>query len=86
MKDFVDETEETAGTPLNRSNLMAVQGFISSDVQMQENKIIETFSDGATLTTTFNSDGSITEVYEGQRVITKNTKIDGDLIITEVIS
>lgn len=86
MKDFVDETEETAGTPLNRSNLMAVQGFISSDVQMQENKIIETFSDGATLTTTFNSDGSITEVYEGQRVITKNTKIDGNLIITEVIS
>ena len=86
MKDFIDETEETEGTPLNRANLMAVQGFISSDVQMQENKIIETFSDGATLTTTFNSDGSITEVYEGQRVITKNTRIDGDLIITEVIS
>ena len=86
MKDFVDETEETEGTPLNRANLMAVQGFISSDAQIQENKIVEIFSDGATLTTTFNSDGSITEVYEGQRVITKNTKIDGNLIITEVIS
>ena len=65
---------------------MAMQGFISNTVVMQsDNVIVETMENGEKLTTTFNSDGSITEVFVGQRTITKNTRLDGDKMVTEVV-
>lgn len=87
MKDFIDETSEQAGTPINRANLMAIQGFISSSVEItSDGNIVETNSKGETLTTTFNDDGSVTERFVGQKTITKTTRIDGETIVSEVIT
>lgn len=85
MKDFIDETQETQGTPLNRANLMAIQGFVGNSVIFGENYIVETTDNGETLTTTFNSDGSITEVFVGERTVTKTTRMVGKNMITEVL-
>lgn len=91
MIDFIDKTSEQSGTPLNRKNMMGVQGFKNSTTEIIENGnvtiIIETNQDDNsvyTTTATENEDGSITvvEVFEGEKTITKNTEInaDGDFI------
>lgn len=82
MIDFIDKTSEKSGTPINRSNLMAVQGFESkTTVFNTDGSITETNADGNTLTTTFNTDGSITEKFVGEKTITKTTvfNIDGSI-------
>lgn len=85
MKDFIDETTENNGTPLNRANLMAIQGFIGKTITRSGNVIVETTANGENLTTTFNADGSITEVFRGEKTITRITRMDGDNLITEVL-
>lgn len=86
MIDFIDKTSEQSGTPLNRDNLMAMQGFVSkSTVFGSDGNIVETNANGEKLTTVFNSDGSITETFEGEKTISKTTSFS-DGSITEVMS
>ena len=64
MVDFKDKTSEENGTPINRENLMAMQGFIANNTVFNaDGSITETFVGEKTITktTTFNSDGSISE-------------------------
>ena len=85
MKDFIDKTDTVAGTPINREAMMAVQGFIGNTVSFNGGNIIETNADGHTKTVVFNADGSITEIFVGEKTITKTTAFEGDTI-REVIS
>ena len=85
MKDFIDKTPDKSGTPLNRANLMAMQGFIAKTIIFNDNSVVETNILGETKTTVFNSDNSITEIFEGEKIITKNTYFGDDGIITEEV-
>ena len=87
MQEFIDETSEKQGTPINRKNLMAIQGFISQNTTVNaDGSIVQVNSDGQRLTTTFNDDGSITETFVGEKTITKTTSFRLDGSISEVIS
>ena len=87
MQEFIDETSEKQGTPINRKNLMAIQGFISQNTTVNaDGSIVQVNSDGQRLTTTFNDDGSITETFVGEKTITKTTSFGLDGSISEVIS
>ena len=77
----------TTGTPINRTSLMAVQGFIGKTTVFNDDGSITEINDkDETLTTTFNDDGSITETFVGEKTITKTTLFNNDGTITEVIS
>lgn len=84
--DFIDKTSTQSGTPLSRENLMAMQGFIAQTTKFNGNTITETNSKGQIKTTTFNTDGSITETFVGDKTITKKTTFDSSGNVTEVIS
>ena len=87
MIDFIDKTSEQNGTPINRENLMAIQGFQAKATTFNaDGSITETNSDGDILTITFNSDGSITETFTGEKTITKTTSFGVDGSVTEVLS
>ena len=96
MIDFIDKTSEQNGTPINRENMMAVQGFIENNIDIttdiNDNYIItETNpkSNHKLITTAVeNTDGSmvITEVFEGEKTITKTITVNAEMnIISEVI-
>ena len=77
MIDFTDKTSEKSGTPINRSNLMAIQGFIGNKIIVNaDGSITETNSIGETLTTSKNENGSITEVFVGEKTISRTTTIN----------
>ena len=81
------EDATVGGTPINRENLMAAQGFIANNTVFNaDGSVTETNSKGETLTTTFNDDGSITETFAGEKTITKTTTFNSDGSITGVIS
>lgn len=87
MKEFIDKTSTQTGTPINRANLMAIQGFVAKTTTFNaDGSITETNGSGETLTTTFNADGSITEKLVGTKTITKTIKFNNDGSITEVLS
>lgn len=87
MVDFIDKTTEQNGTPINRANMMAIQGFQSEEIVFNsDGSITETNAAGHTLKTKFNSDGSITEEFTGEKKITKTTTFNAYDRITEVIS
>jgi hypothetical protein len=87
VKEFIDKTAGQSGTKINRKNMLAVQGFLNNTTVFQgDNRIIETNSDGETLTTIFNSDGTITEIFVGEKTITKTTSFLADGSIVEVLS
>lgn len=87
MQEFIDETSGKQGTPINRKNLMAIQGFINQNTTVNaDGSIVQVNSDGQRLTTKFNDDGSITETFVGEKTITKTTSFGLDGSITEVIS
>lgn len=87
MKEFIDKTAEQSGTKINRKNLLAIQGFVGNKTIFEgDNIIIETNSDGETLTTIFNDDGTITETLKGEKTITKTTSFLEDGSILEVLS
>lgn len=87
MKEFIDKTAEKSGTRINRKNLLAIQGFIGGTTTfMADGSVVETNEDGETLTTRFNDDGTITEVFNGEKTITKTTTFNGDGSITEDLS
>lgn len=87
MIEFVDKTTTQSGTPINRANLMALQGFVAkTTVFNSDGSIVETNNKGETLTIVFNSDGSITETFKGKYTMTKVTSFDADGNVVEVIS
>lgn len=86
MIDFIDKTTEQNGTPINRENMMAIQGFVAKNTVFYANgNITETNGKGEVLTTVFNDDGSITETFVGEKTITKTITFNADGSITEVI-
>lgn len=85
MKDFIDKTPDQSGTPLNRANLMAMQGFIAKTIIFNDNSVVETNALGETKTTVFNSDNSITETFKGKKRIIKTTYFGDDGTITEEV-
>ena len=82
MIDFIDKTSEQSGTPLNRENMMAIQGFVGMTTEKQaDGSILQTNVDGHTLLTVKNADGSITQTFAGEKVITKTiTKQNGKIV------
>ena len=86
MKEFIDKTATTSGTPINRANLMAIQGFIAkTTVFNADGSIKETNGNGETLTTVFNANGSITQTFKGTKTIVKTTTFNNGSI-SEVLS
>lgn len=87
MKDFIDKTSSKAGTPINRANLMAVQGFVSGKTTFNssDNTITETNDNGETMVTKFNTDGSITQTFTGERTIEKKITFSGNTITEKVV-
>ena len=85
MIEFIDKTATQSGTPINRVNLLAIQGFVAKTTVFESNRIIETNGKEETLTTVF-SDNIITETFKGKYTITKTTTFDAEGNITEVVS
>lgn len=93
MKDFIDKTSEQSGTPINRENMMAIQGFISTKTlpptknEFGEEQIIQINTEtNEQLITTFKLNGQIEEKFIGEKTITKTTTFNTDGSISEVIS
>lgn len=96
MIEFIDKTSEQSGTPLNRKNLMAIQGFGNNNVEIVENDdgsvvVIENNGDEQVLTTRIveNDDGTIqvVQLFVGEKTITKTVFINEEgTQISEVIS
>lgn len=87
MRDFIDKTTTQSGTPINRVNLMAMQGFDGKTTKFNaDGTITETNSKGEVLTTKFNTDGSITQTFVGTKTITKKTIFNSNGTITDTIS
>ena len=85
IENAEDATVE--GTPINRENIMAIQGFENNNVDIVENEdgsytITEVNNDNHTLTvnTVENEDGSntITETFVGEKTITKTTTFNAE--------
>lgn len=86
MIDFIDKTDTAAGTPLNRANLMGIQGFQSKNtVFNSDGSITETTADGQTQTVKFEKDGSITQKFIGTKTITKKITFNDDGSISEEV-
>ena len=89
MIDFIDKTNEQDGTPINRENLMAIQGFVGMTTEkLIENGLIvikQTNSEGHELKTVKNADGSFTQTFTGEKVISKTIKKQNGKIV-EVVS
>lgn len=84
IENAEDATVE--GTPINRENMMALQGFIANNIVFNnDGSITETNGKNETLTTVFNENGSITETFVGEKTITKTTTFNSDGSISEVI-
>lgn len=86
MKEFIDKTNTQSGTPINRKNLMAIQGFNMKTITFNtDGSITETNGDNEILTVNFNSDGGLTETFVGTSTITKTIKINGNIIEERVV-
>lgn len=72
MIEFIDKTPDVNGTKINRHNLMAAQGFIGmTTVFNDDGSITETNAEGQTRKTYFQDDGSIVQIFQGQKQIVK---------------
>ncbi len=86
MIEFIDKTSERSGTPLNRKNMMAIQGFITNIITFnKDGSIVETNDEGHVRTTTF-TDTAVVETFVGEKTITKTTTMEEDGSIKEVVS
>ena len=93
MIDFIDKTSVQNGTPINRENLMAIQGFSNCNTyegvnELGEKQLIENYVDrNEKFITTFKANGEIEEKLVGEKTITKTCSFGvGYNISTEVIS
>ena len=82
MIEFVDKTALQDGTPLNRANLMAIQGLEAKTIVFEDGCIVETNDNNETLRTTFNGN-VITETFTGEKTIIKTTTFNEDGSIRE---
>lgn len=90
MIEFIDETATENGTPINRANLMAIQGFIGSATTFKPNAkddagvdhdVKQVNSKGEKLYIDFNSNGTITKTLVGEKTIKHTTSfIDGGVV------
>ena len=69
MKDFIDKTPEKSGTPINRNNLMAVQGYVNEEVVFSDT-ITKVNENGEIETITF-SENQIIKTFVGEKTITQ---------------
>lgn len=72
MIEFIDKTSEQNGTPINRKNLMAIQGYAYENVVFGANSITKTNADGHKETITFEKN-KIIRTIEGKKTITLTT-------------
>ena len=85
MIDFIDKTEEQLGTPINRKNMMGIQGFADRSIIFEEDgSVTEEFENGEKLNTKVTNFSDITQTFYGQKNITKNLFIVGNGIQEEV--
>ena len=88
MIDFIDKTNEQSGTPINRQNMMAIQGFPAKTIPANaDGSVITCIDDNEnSLITTFDDNNAqIVETFTGEKVVTKTTSLKNGTI-TEVIS
>ena len=92
MIDFIDKTTEQAGTPINRKNLMAMQGFVATETypptknELGEIQIIQINTEtNEQLITTSKQNKQIEEKFIGEKTIIKTTTFNSDGSISEVI-
>lgn len=88
MVNWVDHIDgEVEGTPVNRKNLMAMQGFESVKTTFGSGTITETNEQGEKMVTSFGG-GNIVEYFTGANgiTITKTTTFNADGSISEVLS
>jgi hypothetical protein len=69
MIEFIDETSEKDGTDINRSNMMAMQGYQGEDVTFGDT-ITKVNDKGEIETITF-SDTQIIKQFVGEKTITQ---------------
>lgn len=93
MVDFIDKTSGQNGTPINRANLMAIQGFDNVEVEQGYNElgekyIIEKYIDrNEQMIVTIKANGQIESKFIGiNYTITKTTSLGVNGNISEVIS
>ena len=93
MTEFIDKTSEQNGTPLNRKNLMAIQGFVATETypptknELGEIQIIQINTEtNEQLITTSKQNKQIEEKFIGEKTIIKTTTFNSDGSISEVIS
>ena len=84
--EFADNPTDE-GTPINRDNIMAVQGLDGSlTIFNPDGTIDTTYSDGTIVKVTFNPDGTILEtVTNNTQIINKKTNFNADGSIKEEI-
>lgn len=93
MIEFIDKTANKSGTPLNRVNLMAIQGMQSKTIVFGDSEIIESVSQPlpngnnqlVTTKTVFENDGSITITVEGEKTIVKKITFEDNGNIKETL-
>ena len=86
MIDFIDKSSENVGTPLNRANMMGLQGFGNKrTVFNDDGSIVETNAEGHTTKTVFDQDGSITITFTGEKTISKRITFNSDGSVSEVV-
>jgi hypothetical protein len=73
IENAEDATVE--GTPINRANLMALQGFQPATIEYKNGEQIITYSNNHQLRTKVEGN-VITEIFIGEKTITKITTID----------
>lgn len=87
MIEFIDKTSEQSGTPINRKNMMAIQGFDDSNIVFNaDGSITQTNSKGETTTIRFIGDNFFTETFVGEKTIVKTIKFNEDGSISKIIS
>lgn len=92
MVDFIDKTSGQNGTPINRANLMAIQGFQSSNIKITDNLITELYSDGSVLTVETKEEltkSIIIETFKpanGEKILKKEIQITSPENIKESVS
>ena len=89
MINWIDHIPDVVeGTPVNRTNLMDMQGFGNNETVFNADGSITETSIGGITKTIFNADGSIAETFTGTdgKTVTKTTIFNADGSISEVVT
>lgn len=89
MIDFIDKTSEQNGTPINRENMMAMQGFVANTTTSNaDGSVTKTNSKGDVLTIgVWQMLDRLTRniVFQGEKTITLQQTMDANGNILEVL-